>query len=79
MLFATNGITRTTCGIVGVSGVPETVHWTVFSRERAKRPVKHGLVARAADWPHSSIYRDIRAGRVEAERVGVECEGTFGE
>lgn len=30
-------------------------------------PVKHGLVARAADWPFSSIHRDIRAGRVEPE------------
>ncbi len=30
-------------------------------------PVKHGLVARAADWPFSSIHRDAKAGRVEAE------------
>lgn len=25
-------------------------------------PVKHGLVARAEEWPFSSIHRDIRAG-----------------
>ena len=42
-------------------------------------PVKHGLVARAADWPYSSIHRDIRAGRVEAEWSGVCPEGDFGE
>ena len=27
-------------------------------------PVKHGLAERAADWPHSSIHRDIAAGRL---------------
>lgn len=26
-------------------------------------PVKHGLVERPEDWPHSSVHRDIRAGR----------------
>ncbi|MBE0412599.1 transposase [Yoonia sp.] len=30
-------------------------------------PVKHGLVARAADWPFSSIHRDIKAGLVNAD------------
>jgi putative transposase len=25
-------------------------------------PVRHGLVKRPEDWPHSSIHRDIRAG-----------------
>ena len=29
-------------------------------------PVKHGYVDRPADWPFSSIHRDIRAGRVDA-------------
>lgn len=42
-------------------------------------PVKHGLVARAADWPYSSIHRDIRAGRVEPEWSGEVPEGDFGE
>jgi putative transposase len=27
-------------------------------------PVKHGLVQRAADWPHSSFRRYVRAGRL---------------
>lgn len=30
-------------------------------------PVKHGYVERAVDWPHSSIHRDIRLGRVGPE------------
>jgi len=30
-------------------------------------PVKHGLVARPRDWPHSSLHRDIRAGRAGPE------------
>ncbi|MFC4669275.1 transposase [Seohaeicola nanhaiensis] len=42
-------------------------------------PVKHGYVARAVDWPFSSIHRDIRAGRVEAEWSGSMPEGDFGE
>ena len=42
-------------------------------------PVKHGLVERAADWPYSSIHRDISAGLVGPEWVGREIEGEFGE
>lgn len=42
-------------------------------------PVKHGLVERPADWPFSSIHRDIGAGRVDPEWVGLEIEGNFGE
>ena len=30
-------------------------------------PVRHGLVARPADWPFSSLHREIRAGRVPAD------------
>ena len=29
-------------------------------------PVKHGYVSRASDWPHSSIHREIRLGRIDA-------------
>lgn len=42
-------------------------------------PVRHGLVKRAAEWPHSSIHRDIRLGRVEPDWAGEEFEGEFGE
>ena len=42
-------------------------------------PVKHGLVERAVEWPYSSIHRDIRSGRVEAEWVGEVMDGDYGE
>jgi len=34
---------------------------------------------RPTDWEASSIHRDIRAGRVVAERSGGCLEGEFGE
>src|SRR5205085_4474072 len=37
-------------------------------------PVKHGLVTRARDWPHSSFHRDVRAG-VFPEGLGGGCFG----
>lgn len=33
-------------------------------------PVKHGLVARVADWPHSTFHRFARTGIYAAEWVG---------
>ncbi len=42
-------------------------------------PVKHGLVARAVDWPYSSIHRDIAHGIVEPEWAGSAVDGRFGE
>ena len=42
-------------------------------------PVKHGFVERPVDWPYSSIHREVRLGRVEAEWAGVENKGRFGE
>ncbi|MEL7116985.1 MAG: transposase [Pseudomonadota bacterium] len=41
--------------------------------------VKHGLVSRAADWPLSSIHREIRAGLVDPDILGDMPEGEFGE
>lgn len=42
-------------------------------------PVKHGLVARPADWPFSSIHRDIHAGRVDPAWPAESFDGAFGE
>ncbi len=42
-------------------------------------PVKHGLTARPLDWPHSSIHRDIRLGRVDAQWADAVPDGLFGE
>lgn len=41
-------------------------------------PVKHGLVARAVDWPYSSIHRDIEAGHVSSDWIGDQV-GRVGE
>jgi len=43
-------------------------------------PIKHGLVARVSDWPHSSFHRNVRAGIVPRDRAGdVGMQGAFGE
>jgi putative transposase len=42
-------------------------------------PVKHGLVEHPADWPHSSIHRDIRLGRVDPEWTATTPDGAYGE
>ncbi len=42
-------------------------------------PVRHGLVRRAGDWPHSSFHRDVRAGLLPADWAGEMAEGRFGE
>lgn len=36
-------------------------------------PVKHGLVERALDWPHSSLHRYIREGRVDPGWIADEA------
>ena len=40
-------------------------------------PVKHGLVSRARDWPHSSFHRDVRAGSHPAG-LGARRRGKWG-
>ena len=43
-------------------------------------PVKHGLVSRVRDWPHSSFHRDARAGIFPEDWAGdVDANGAFGE
>ena len=42
-------------------------------------PVNHGLANRAADWPYSSIHRDICAGFVTPDYTRREINGNFGE
>lgn len=47
------------------------IHWN---------PVKHGHVARAVDWPHSSFHRYVREGKLPADWGGTgEMAGDFGE
>ena len=42
-------------------------------------PVKHGLVKASADWPYSSIHRDIRLRLAAPDWRSVEMDGEFGE
>jgi putative transposase len=43
-------------------------------------PVKHGLVRRVQDWPHSSFHRDVRRGVFPLDWAReVEIPGSFGE
>jgi putative transposase len=44
-------------------------------------PVKHGLVSRAADWPHSSFHRYVERGILPADWGGDAVTGAarFGE
>lgn len=42
-------------------------------------PVKHECANRPTDWAASSIHRDIRLGRVDAEWSGIIEDGEFGE
>jgi putative transposase len=43
-------------------------------------PVKHGLVTRVRDWPHSSFHRDVARGIFPLDWAGdVAAPGEFGE
>jgi putative transposase len=43
-------------------------------------PLKHKLVTRVSDWPHSSFHRDVRAGIIPLDWAGdIEHDGEFGE
>jgi putative transposase len=43
-------------------------------------PLKHSLVTRVRDWPHSSFHRDVGAAIVPLDWAGeVEQNGEFGE
>ena len=43
-------------------------------------PLKHGLVTRVRDWPHSSFHRDVRAGLVPIDWASEpNASGDFGE
>jgi putative transposase len=43
-------------------------------------PMKHGLVGRVRDWPHSSFYRDVQAGIFPEDWAGqIDAAGDFGE
>jgi putative transposase len=61
----------------GEKGIWQRRYWEHHIRDEADlaahirycwiNPVKHGLVTRAADWPHSSIHRNMSGGIVAPE------------
>jgi putative transposase len=73
----------------GEKGIWQRRYWEHHIRDEADlaahirycriNPVKHGLVTRAVDWPHSSIHRDMRRGIVAPEWSGAGPDGQFGE
>ena len=73
----------------GEKGIWQRRYWHHLIRDEADlaahiaycwgNPVKHGFVARAVDWPYSSLHRDIRLGRVSSEWTGAAQDGKFGE
>ena len=42
-------------------------------------PVNHGYVARAIDWLHSTIHRDVKRGMLAKDWACVPNNGDFGE
>ncbi len=42
-------------------------------------PVKHGYVARAVDWSHSTIHRNVKTGMLPDDWASAPQEGEFGE
>jgi putative transposase len=44
-------------------------------------PIKHGLVQRVRDWPHSSFHRYVQQGLLPEDRAGTNSDvvGRYGE
>jgi putative transposase len=87
--FAVSSTTSASKLARGEKGIWQRRYWEHHIRNEADlaahiaycwgNPVKHGLVRCAADWPYSSIHRDIRLGLVSSEWAGRIPEGDFGE
>ncbi|MCK9200513.1 MAG: transposase [Gallionella sp.] len=66
----------------GERGIWQRRYWEHLIRDEADfsrhvdyihiNPVKHGLVSRVADWPHSSFHRYVRAGVLPVDWAGDE-------
>ena len=42
-------------------------------------PVKHGLVSKVKDWPHSTFHKHVAQGLVDESWGGCDEKGVFGE
>jgi len=64
----------------GERGIWQRRYWEHLIRDEADfsrrvdyihiNPVKHGLVSRVADWPHSSFHRYVRADKLPMDWAG---------
>jgi putative transposase len=74
----------------GERGVWQRRFWEHLIRDEADyarhveycyiNPIKHGLVGRVGDWPHSSFHRDVERGTFPPDWAGdVNTVGEFGE
>ena len=73
----------------GERGIWQRRFWEHLIRDQADyarhveycyiNPVKHGLVSRVCDWPHSSFHRDVRSGLFPHDWGGEAAAGDFGE
>jgi putative transposase len=74
----------------GERGIWQRRYWEHLIRDDADyarhveycyiNPIKHGLVRRVQDWPHSSFHRDVRSGIFPLDWAGeIEVPGEFGE
>jgi len=69
----------------GERGIWQRRYWEHLIRDDADHarhvdyihinPVKHGLVPRVADWPHSSFHRFVQAGMLPKDWAGGVAEG----
>ncbi len=50
--------------------IRDAADWQAHRRYCWFNPVKHGLVARPEDWPHSSIHRAMAQGAYQPETPG---------
>ena len=72
-------------------GIWQRRYWEHFIRDETDlarhidyihfNPVKHGLVSRVRDWPHSSFHKHVSRGVLPVDWGGDirEIAGTFGE
>jgi len=69
-------------------GIWQRRYWEYAIRDDARHvdyiyynPVRHGLVSKVSDWPHSSFHRDVADGLLPADWGGDlrDMPGAFGE
>jgi putative transposase len=81
------GFTRRVAGAMSSPWQPRFWEHTIRDADDLRRhvdyvhinPMKHGLVPRLSEWPHSSFHRHVRAGWLPADWAGCVDGVDFGE